>query len=136
MPEKVRVKYKGEFHNINKSYIEGLKGYERRKQIKSILEKKDRPTNLKGFKSKRSSWAKKFEDKYGKKITDLDFISKNIIKREGINKILSKGKGAFYSAGSRPNQTAFSWAYARLGSVIMGGGARKVDKSIWDEYKL
>ena len=135
MPEKVRVKYKGEYHNINKSYLEGLKGYERRKQIKSILEGKDRP-KVKGFKSKRSGWAKKFEDKYGKKITDLDFISKNIIKREGINKILSKGKGAFYSAGSRPNQTAFSWAYARLGSVIMGGGARKVDKAIWDEYKL
>tara|TARA_R100000808_G_C2139105_1_gene147081 strand:- start:870 stop:1277 length:408 start_codon:yes stop_codon:yes gene_type:complete len=135
MPEKVRVKYKGEFHNIDKSYIEGLKGYERRKQIKSILEGKDRP-KVKGFKSKRSSWAKKFEDKYGKKITDLDFISKNIIKREGINKILSKGKGAFYSAGSRPNQTAFSWAYARLGSVIMNGPARKVDKAIWDEYKL
>ena len=135
MPEKVRVKYKGEYHNINKSYLEGLKGYERRKQIKSILEGKDRP-KVKGFKSKRSSWAKKFEDKYGKKITDLDFISKNIIKREGINKILSKGKGAFYSAGSRPNQTAFSWAYARLGSVLMNGPARKVDKSIWDEYKL
>ena len=135
MSEKVRVKYKGEFHNINKSYIEGLKGYERRKQIKSILEGKDRP-KVKGFKSKRSGWAKKFEDKYGKKITDLDFISKNIIKREGINKILSKGKGAFYSAGSRPNQTAFSWAYARLGSVIMNGPARKVDKAIWDEYKL
>ena len=135
MPEKVRVKYKGEYHNINKSYLEGLKGYERRKQIKSILEGKDRP-KVKGFKSKRSGWAKKFEDKYGKKITDLDFISKNIIKREGINKILSKGKGAFYSAGSRPNQTAFSWAYARLGSVIMGGNARKVDKKIWDEFKV
>lgn len=135
MPEKVKVKYKGEYHNINKSYIEGLKGYERRKQIKSILEGKDRP-KVKGFKSKRSGWAKKFEEKYNKKITDLDFISKNIIKREGINKILAKGKGAFYSAGSRPNQTAFSWAYARLGSVIMGGGARKVDKAIWDEYKL
>ena len=135
MPEKVRVKYKGEFININKSYIEGLKGYERRKQIKSIVEGKDRP-KVKGFKSKRSSWSKKFEEKYDKKITDLDFISKNIIKREGINKILSKGKGAFYSAGSRPNQTAFSWAYARLGSVIMGGPARKVDQSIWNEYKV
>jgi|TARA_R100000655_G_scaffold31331_1_gene62810 hypothetical protein len=135
MPEKVRVKYKGEFININKSYIEGLKGYERRKQIKSIVEGKDRP-KVKGFKSKRSGWAKKFEEKYDKKITDLDFISKNIIKREGINKILSKGKGAFYSAGSRPNQTAFSWAYARLGSVIMNGPARKVDQAIWNEYKV
>ena len=35
-----------------------------------------------------------------------------------------------------PNQTPSSWAYARLASVITGGGARKVDKKIWDKFKL
>ena len=135
MPEKIRVKYKGEFHNINKSYIEGLKGYERRKQIKSILEGKNRP-KVKGFKSKRSGWVSKFEDKYKVKITDKSFINKNIIKTEGMNKIIKKGMGAYYSGGSRPNQTPFSWGLSRLASVIMGGNARKVDKSIWDEFKV
>ncbi len=135
MPEKIRVKYKGEFHNINKSYIEGLKGYERRKQIKSILEGKNRP-KVKGFKSKRSGWVSKFEDKYKVKITDKSFINKNIIKTEGMNKIIKKGMGAYYSGGSRPNQTPFSWGLSRLASVIMGGNARKVDKAIWDEFKV
>ena len=49
---------------------------------------------------------------------------------------MDKGKGAYYSSGSRPNQTAHSWAYGRLASVILGGPARKIDKSIWEKYNL
>ena len=76
MPEKVKIRFEGKEYNINKSYVEGLRGYERRKQIKSIIEGKDRP-KVKGFKSKRSTWATKFEDKYGTKISDKEFITKN-----------------------------------------------------------
>jgi len=94
----------------------------------------DRP-KLKSFKNKRSSWAVKFENKYGKKITNKTFIHNNIITRKGQELILDKGKGAYYSSGSRPNQTSSSWAYARLASVIMNGKARKYDKKIWDKYK-
>ena len=43
---------------------------------------------------------------------------------------------AYYNSGSRPNQTPQSWSLARLASVILNGGARKVDQSIWDKYKL
>jgi len=107
---------------------------DKKKQIKSIKEGKDRP-KVKSFTSKRSSWASKFENKYGTKISNTSFISKNIISKTGIDKILDKGRGAYYSAGSRPNQTAESWARARLASVIMGGPARKVDKDIWSKYK-
>jgi len=107
---------------------------DRKKQIKSIKEGKDRP-KVKSFTSKRSSWVEKFEKKYGTKINDYKFISKNIITKTGIDKILDKGRGAYYSAGSRPNQTAESWARARLASVIMGGPARKIDKDIWAKYK-
>ena len=134
MAEKVKVKYQGKEYNINKSYLEGLRGYDRRRQIKSIIEGKERP-KVKGFKSQRSSWAKKFEDKYGTKISDKEFINKNIISETGREMIIKKGKGAYYS-GSRPNQNAFSWGLARLASVIMGGPARKVDQSIWDQYKI
>ena len=63
------------------------------------------------------------------------FISKNIISKTGIDKILAKGRGAYYSSGSRPNQTPESWARARLASVIMNGPARKVDIDIWNKYK-
>ena len=41
--------------------------------------------------------------------------------------IVKKGEGAYYSSGSRPNQTAKSWAYARLASALTGGKAAKVD---------
>lgn len=135
MVEKTKVTYKGESKMIPKNYVEGLKGYERRKQIKSIFEGKSRP-KVKGFKSERSTWVKKFEDKYGTKITDKDFITKNIISETGREMIIKKGKGAFFSSGSRPNQTPFSWGLARLASVIMGGNARKVDKDIWEKYRI
>jgi len=129
----VKVTYKGETRNIPDTYLKGLKGAERQKQIKSIFEGKMRPKT--SASNKRSSWVIKFEKKYGTKITDKDFIHKNIITNTGQKKILDKGRGAYFSAGSRPNQTPSSWAYSRLASVIMGGGARKVDKDIWDKYK-
>ena len=44
--------------------------------------------------------------------------------------------GAYYSSGSRPNQTPTSWGLARLASVILNGPARRIDKTIWDKYKI
>jgi len=41
--------------------------------------------------------------------------------------IVKKGEGAYYSSGSRPNQTAQSWAYARLASALTGGKSARVD---------
>ena len=120
---------------INQKYVrKSLSPEDRKKQIKSIKEGTKRP-KVESFKSKRSGHAKKFEEKYKTKITNDSFISKNIISKTGIDQILSKGRGAYYSAGSRPNQTPESWARARLASVIMGGKARQVDKAIWDKYK-
>ena len=37
-------------------------------------------------------------------------------KIEGLRQIVRKGEGAYYSSGSRPNQSAQSWGYARLRS--------------------
>ena len=53
--------------------------------------------------------------------------------RKALRRILSKGRGAFYSSGSRPNQTAESWAKARLYSALSGGPAAKVDRHIMEE---
>ncbi len=118
----------------NKKYVpKSLSAEDKKKQKKSIKEGTDRPKV--DYKTKRSSHVKKFEDKYGEKITNDSFISKNIISQTGIDQIMSKGRGAYYSAGSRPNTTATQWARARLASVITGGNARKVDKSIWEKYK-
>lgn len=129
----VKVRYKGKEHDIPAQYLKGLKGEDRKKQIKSILEKKKRPKT--DFKSKRSGWVKKFEDKYKHKISDEKWIHDNIITRTGQRKIIDKGMGAYYSSGSRPNQTPMSWGRARLASVILGGPSRKIDKAIWDKYK-
>jgi hypothetical protein len=134
MVEKIKITYKGESRNVPKTYLEGLKGNERQKQIKSIFEGTMRPKT--SFKSQRSSWARKFEDKYGTKISDKKFIYKNIISKTGAEKIIMKGKGAYFSSGSKPNQTPYSWGLSRLASVIMGGNARKVDKDIWEKYRI
>lgn len=124
------------YKKINKKYVpSSLSVADRKKQIKSIKEKTERP-KLKSFQSKRSTWAEKFENKYGYKINQKAKIAKEIISKEGIDQILAKGKGAYYSSGSRPNQTATSWSLARLASVIMGGAARKVDSDIWKKYKI
>jgi|TARA_R110000823_G_scaffold44225_1_gene114705 hypothetical protein len=120
----------------NKKYVpKSLSPADKKKQVKSIVEGKDRP-KVKSFKSKRSSHTAAFEKRYGTKITNRSFIDKNILKRAGQQQILKKGQAAYYSSGSRPNQTSFSWANARLASVIMGGKARQVDKKIWDKYKV
>jgi hypothetical protein len=121
---------------LPKKYVpKSLSEEDRKKQIKSIKEGKPRP-KVESFKSKRSSNVKKFEEKYKTKISDFSFINKNIIKKKGIDEIIAKGKAAYFSSGSRPNQTPTSWALARLASVIMNGPARKVDMKIWNKYKI
>jgi hypothetical protein len=50
--------------------------------------------------------------------------------RAALAKIINKGAGAYYSSGSRPNQTAQSWGVARLASAITGGKAAAVDYAI------
>ena len=49
---------------------------------------------------------------------------------KGLKRMVKKGKGAYYSSGSRPNQTTHSWGYARMASAITGGKASAVDYHI------
>lgn len=135
MTKEVKITYKGESRMVPKSYVpDTLKGEDRKKQIKSIFEGKVRPKTKAPV--KRSNWTTKFEKKYGHKINDKTFIHKNIITRTGQEKIIKKGMGAYYSSGSRPNQTPMSWGLARLASVILNGPSRKIDKNIWNKYKV
>jgi Family of unknown function (DUF5824) len=53
-------------------------------------------------------------------------------KKSGLDTIISKGKGAFYSnpQSVRPNvKTPEQWSMARLYSAVMGGKAAHVDKA-------
>ena len=47
-----------------------------------------------------------------------------------LNEIVKKGEGAYYSSGSRPNQTPQSWGLARLASSLTAGKAAAVDYDI------
>jgi len=47
-----------------------------------------------------------------------------------LQKIVQKGEGAYYSSGSRPNQTPQSWGLARLASALTNGKAAKVDADL------
>ena len=130
-----KISYKGKTRNVPKKYVpDSLSASDKKKQVKSILKGEKRP-KLESAKTRRSSHASAFEKKYGYKISETSKVSKNIISRAGIKKIMAKGRGAYYSGGSRPNQTAESWALSRLASVIMNGPARKVDREIWEQYK-
>ena len=53
--------------------------------------------------------------------------------KAALAKIIRKGEGAYYSSGSRPNQSAQSWGIARLASAITSGKAAAVDYSILEK---
>ena len=72
-----------------------------------------------------------------KKLYNIDklVINSNLSKKTGcsinsLRKIVNKGQGAYYSSGSRPNQTSHSWGLARLASSISGGKASAIDYKI------
>ena len=52
---------------------------------------------------------------------------------KALKKIINKGEGAYFSSGSRPNQTGQSWGIARLASSITAGKAAAVDYRILEE---
>ena len=129
---------------IPKRYSSGLSKRDKQKQLKSIKKAKrsykrgkyvSRP-KLKSFKSKKSSWTQKFhklhpDAKTLKQISDATRIPKG-----ALSAVKKKGMGAYYSSGSRPNQTAESWGLARMYSYILGGPTRRVDKHITEKYNV
>jgi hypothetical protein len=93
-----------------------------------------RPT-LKTFKSKKSPHVHKAMKVF--QVTSMK-PSRALAKKTGctlkaLNKIVNKGRGAYYSSGSRPNQTPDSWGIARLSSSLTGGPAARVDRGILEE---
>jgi exo-beta-1,3-glucanase (GH17 family) len=72
--------------------------------------------------------------KNAERIYDIEHVKVNreLAKKTGctlgaLKKIVNKGEGAYFSSGSRPNQTAQSWGIARLASAITSGKAATVD---------
>ena len=91
---------------------------------------------VKSFKSKVSPHVKKAMKMYkvDKVRPSQELAKKTKCSVTGLRKIVKKGQGAYYSSGSRPNQTGHSWGYARLGSAITGGKSSAVDYNILEKY--
>jgi len=58
-------------------------------------------------------------------VINRTLVQKRVSPKPVLQKIVNKGMGAYYSSGSRPNQTPASWGIARLASAITGGPAGK-----------
>lgn len=88
--------------------------------------------SMKNKESKHVKNAKKIYDLESMKINNT-LAQKTGCKIQGLKKIMSKGKGAYFS-GSRPGQTPTSWGYARLASSITGGKSAAVDFHILEQF--
>ena len=111
------AKQKRELRKSRKLYKQGE--YYTRKHVKSFHSKPSRHID------------------YARKLYKIDTIApsaelaeKTKCSQDALEKIVSKGRGAYFSSGSRPNQTAGSWGAARLASAITGGNSSAIDYSI------
>lgn len=116
---------------------------DKKKQAKMLLKsrkgyKKNKYYTRKPLKSYKNKTSSHILD--ARKIYKLTKIKPNnaLAKATGctvasLKKIVNKGRGAYYSSGSRPNQTAESWGLARLASSVTGGKAAAVDYAILEK---
>lgn len=88
--------------------------------------------NLGTYKRKKSSHVSKAKKMYGVQsiVPSKQLSRKTNCTIKSLRQIAKKGRGAFYSSGSRPMQTAQSWARARIASSITGGPASTIDYHI------
>ena len=87
------------------------------------------------FKSRPSSHIKNAQKIYGveKMVPNQELAKATGCSLDALQQIVKKGEGAYFSSGSRPNQTAQSWGYARLASALTAGKAAAVDFDILEE---
>ena len=124
LPNKLTKKDRGkQLRMLNKSrkmYKKGL--YYSRDKVKS-------------FKSKPSNHIKNAMAIYkvGNVTPNKQLSLKTGCSVSALKKIVKKGQGAYFSSGSRPNQTGQSWGLARLASALTSGKAAAVDFDILDK---
>ena len=116
---------------------------DKQKQIKMLLKSKKlykkhkyyKRCNISSYHSKKSNHIKNAQKIYNinniKPNRELSLVTGCSI--PSLQKIVKKGEGAYYSSGSRPNQTPQSWGLARLASSITGGKAAAVDFDILEK---
>uniref|UniRef100_A0A6C0JGJ5 DUF5824 domain-containing protein n=1 Tax=viral metagenome TaxID=1070528 RepID=A0A6C0JGJ5_9ZZZZ len=127
--------------SIPKKYVPpSLSRKDTKKQKRNIIKSRklyqkgiyfQRP-KVKSFHSKPSGHVYNAEKMYGvsRILPNNELARKTKCSKAALEKIVNKGRGAYYSSGSRPNQTAESWGRGRLASVITGGPASVIDYGI------
>lgn len=120
-----KVTQKAELRKSRKAYREGINKKGKSGKSHRYYTRKKIPS----FKSKESPHIIKARKIYRvetiKPSPELAKATK--CKMRTLRRIEQKGQGAYFSSGSRPNQTAHSWGRARLASAITGGKASAVD---------
>jgi hypothetical protein len=96
------------------------------KYIPTNLTKKDQNTQRKNIVKSRKMYKKQIYNVSTIKPTRKLAIETGCSKQT-LEDIVDKGRAAYYSGGSRPNQTPDSWGIARLASAITGGNSSVVD---------
>jgi len=129
---------------LPKRYYSKLSRKDKKKQLRSLKKSQKsykkgkyftRP-KLKSFKEKKSSWTQKFHKLHPRAKTLKQIADVTGIPKPALSAVKRKGMGAYYSSGSRPNQTAESWGLARMYSYILGGPTRKIDNHITKKYNV
>ena len=113
---------------------------DKQKQLNMLIKSKKLYKNHKYYTRKSISSYKNKKSNHilnARKIYDIQNITPNKelaqktgCKLSALQQIVKKGEGAYYSSGSRPNQTPQSWGLARLASSITSGKAAAVDYDI------
>ena len=87
---------------------------------------------LKSFKSTTSKHILNARKMYGVNVVGAtnELTKKTGCSKTALSAIIRKGEGAYFSSGSRPNQTAQSWGIARLASALTAGKAGAIDYEI------
>jgi len=118
----------------------GLTKKDKKKQVKMLMKSKKlykqnkyyTRKHISSYKNKKSNHvlnARKIYNVQNVKPTK-ELATKTGCKLSALKKIVKKGEGAYFSSGSRPNQTAQSWGLARLASSITSGKSAAVDYDI------
>uniref|UniRef100_A0A6C0BTK3 DUF5824 domain-containing protein n=1 Tax=viral metagenome TaxID=1070528 RepID=A0A6C0BTK3_9ZZZZ len=129
---------------LPKKYTAKLSRKDKKKQLRSLkrsiksYKKKQYYTRpkLKSFKERKSNWTLKFHKLYPNAKTLKQIEKQTGIPKKALMAVKKKGMGAYYSSGSRPNQTSESWGKARMYAYILGSPTRKVDHHITEKYKV
>ena len=113
---------------------------DKKKQINMIIKSKKlykkhkyyTRKNISSYKNKKSNHISNARKIYNIKniIPNKELAQKTGCKISALKQIVKKGEGAYYSSGSRPNQTPQSWGLARLASSLTSGKAAAVDYDI------